>query len=170
MGVGAAVLYAAQEVRTKLAASRDCRRMRGEMPDGRIRRRGRTNGVPVADVAASGRGFPAGRRRGVRPTRRRAVRGRRQGDAVRDAHLRGHLRGGGHRSRARAPAPPARRRQLQRRTDHQPTDRAGTDDRRHHLGLGHGGDGGEPLRANARALALEEPGRRCHPGERGHPG
>ena len=170
MGVGAAVLYARRKTSGRSSrASRDCRRMR--------RRWWTAASVAAAARRGAGRGgacarpgLPSWSAKARSPCPTTRLRWRRQGHAVRDAHLRRHLRGGGRRSRARAPAPPAGRRQLQRRADHQPEDRAGADDRRHHLGLGHGGDGGEPPRADARALAVEEPGRRRHPGERGHPG
>jgi xanthine dehydrogenase YagR molybdenum-binding subunit len=50
IGVGAAVLYAAQEIRAKLARLAGLPADEVEMRGGRIERRGGSNGVPVADV------------------------------------------------------------------------------------------------------------------------
>jgi xanthine dehydrogenase YagR molybdenum-binding subunit len=50
MGVGGAVLYAAQDVRTKLAGLAGLSPDEGELADGRIRRRGQADGVPVAEL------------------------------------------------------------------------------------------------------------------------
>ena len=93
MGVGAAV-YGCAGHRRKLATPRGTVAGRG--------RTGRRTHPPPGPgrrcagrgVAAPGRGFRAGWRRQVRPTERRAVRRRRQGHSVRDAHLRRDLRGG----------------------------------------------------------------------------
>jgi xanthine dehydrogenase YagR molybdenum-binding subunit len=50
MGVGGSVLYAAQNVRTKLAGLAGLSPDEVELADGRIRRRGQTDGVPVAEL------------------------------------------------------------------------------------------------------------------------
>jgi xanthine dehydrogenase YagR molybdenum-binding subunit len=136
MGVGAAVLRAAEEVRAKLARLANLPPAEVEMTDGRIYRKGGGDARGVVEVlreagtdeiVGSGKFDPKDSGEGF---------------AMRSFGAR--VRRGRGRSGAWALAAAPCRRQLQRRPDRQPADREGADDRRHHLGLGHGSDGTEP--------------------------
>ena len=100
-------LYAAQDVRTKLAGLAGLSPDEGELADGRIRRRGQADGVPVAELLRqAGVSELVGEGRFALPNDAPF-----EGDGKGTPYAMrtfGAIRGGGRRPRARAPAPQAR--------------------------------------------------------------
>ena len=161
MGVGAAVLMAAEDVRSKLARLANLSPDDVEMADGMIRRPGGTGGQPIGDVMREAGVNEIVGSGAFDPTK--------HGEGFAMRTFGADLRRGRRRSRARPPAAPPRRRELQRRPHHQSEHRTLADDRRHHLGLGHGCDGAEPARADARPLPVQESFRRRYSRQRRYP-